>query len=293
MPVDPAARIDLHAHSTYSDGTSGIDDLLAEARAARLDIIALTDHDTTAGWEDARRAARRHGVAVVPGIEVSTEHGRSSVHVLALLPDPSPDSALGRELSRAREARRRRAREMVERLSEDFPIGWEQVRALTAGESTTIGRPHIADALVASGVVRDRDEAFADMLAAGSPYYVPHYAPSPETAVAAIRAAGGIPVAAHPASGLRGAEVPLDLLEAMIGAGLQAIEVDHREHDDAARARLRDIARAHGIWTTGGSDYHGQGKPNRLGENLTSPEMLEAMISRSADSAIGAEIMRP
>lgn len=290
--MPPAARIDLHAHSTCSDGTSSVDELVAEAAAAGLDVMALTDHDTTAGWGEAAAAASRHGVAVVPGIEVSAEHGRISVHILALLPDLSPSTALARELARARDARRGRAREMVDRLSADVPIDWEQVQVQTAGESTTVGRPHIADALVAAGIVADRAEAFAGLLSSRSPYYVPHYAPSPVRAVTAIRDAGGIPVVAHPASGQRGTEVPEPLLEEMVDAGLGGIEVDHREHAPRERARLRDLARALGLWVTGGSDYHGRGKPNRLGENLTSPEVLEAMISSSADSA-RAEIMRP
>lgn len=291
--MEPLDRIDLHTHSTYSDGTCDVDELLARAREARLDAIALTDHDTTAGWDDARVAAGRHGVAVVPGIEVSTQFGRSSVHVLALLPDPAPDTALARELARAREARRTRAREMVTRLAQDYPITWEQVSAQVAGETTTVGRPHIADALVAGGVVPDRSAAFAGVLAAGSPYYVPHYAPSPERAVAAIREAGGIAVAAHPGSAGRGGHLPETLLEAMAAAGLQGIEVDHREHDARERARLRDLARSWGLWVTGGSDYHGRGKPNRLGENLTSPDVLEAMLSLAARSERGAHILRP
>lgn len=288
-----ASRIDLHTHSTYSDGTCDVDELLANARAAQLDVIALTDHDTTAGWGDARAAAARHGVAVIPGIEVSTQYGHASVHVLALLPDPSPDTALARELGRAREARRTRAREMVDRLAEDYPITWEQVSAQVAGERTTVGRPHIADALVAAGVVPDRSAAFAGPLAADSPYYVPHYAPSPEVAVAAIRDAGGIAVVAHPGSVRRGGELPETLLEAMAAAGLQGIEVDHREHDERERSRLRDLARSWGLWVTGGSDYHGRGKPNRLGENLTSPDVLEAMLSQAARSVRGARIFRP
>ncbi|GAB2532922.1 PHP domain-containing protein [Brachybacterium huguangmaarense] len=287
---DIESRIDLHAHSTYSDGTCGIDGLLAEARAARLDVLGLTDHDTTSGWAEAAAAVARHGVAVVPGIEVSTEHGRTSVHVLALLPDPSDGTDLAREMARARESRRTRARAMVERLAADFPLTWGDVAEQTAGEATTVGRPHIADALVAAGVVPDRGTAFASMLSPSSPYYVRHYAPAPAVAVAAIRAAGGVPVAAHPASGARGHQAPDSLLEEMAAAGLVAIEVDHREHTDAERRRLRDLARSLGLLVTGGSDYHGSGKPNRLGENLTSPDVLDAMISLSTS---GTEVLRP
>ncbi|MGP9694883.1 PHP domain-containing protein [Brachybacterium sp. AOP25-B2-12] len=287
------ARIDLHTHSRYSDGTSTVDELLGAARATGLDVIALTDHDTIAGWDDARALCSRHGVAVVPGIEVSTEYGRSSVHVLAFLPDPSPDTELAVELARSREARIHRAERMVERIAADLPLTWEQVLAQVAGEQTTVGRPHIADALVAAGLVGDRDEAFATILADGSPYYVGHYAPSPHVAVAAIRAAGGVPVIAHPASGTRGVDVPLALLEELVAAGLQGVEVDHREHDHLERERLRSFAHSHDLLITGGSDYHGRGKPNRLGENLTSPHVLDAIIERAGTPTRRTEVIRP
>lgn len=294
MPMtSAAARIDLHTHSRYSDGTSSIPELLAAARAAGLDTIALTDHDTIAGWADARAHVPQHGVAVVPGIEVSTEYGHSSVHVLALLPDPSPDTELAAQLSRARAARVHRAERMVERLGEDFPITWEQVTEQVGESETTLGRPHIADALVAAGVVHDRDEAFATMLSSRSPYYVGHYAPAPEDAVAAIRAAGGVPVIAHPASGTRGADVPVELLELLVAAGLLGIEVDHREHDEGERARLRRFAHSHDLFVTGGSDYHGRGKPNRLGENLTRPDVLDAIIARAGTPQNRTEVLRP
>lgn len=291
--MPPAVRADLHTHSTYSDGTSSVDELLAEARAEHLDAIALTDHDTTAGWADAAEAVQRHGVTVIPGIEVTADHGRTSVHILALLPDPDPGTELARELAAARSSRRDRARTMVERISADIPITWEQVLDQVEGDATTVGRPHLADALVASGAVGTRSEAFETLLSSSSPYYVPHYAPSPARAVAAIRAARGIPIAAHPGSNARGGALDESLLEAMIAAGLLAIEVGHREHSPTERRRLRQIARAHGLWATGGSDYHGAGKPNRIGENLTDPEMLEAMLSPNIGGEWGTELLRP
>jgi predicted metal-dependent phosphoesterase TrpH len=274
------ARIDLHTHSRWSDGTSTVDELVAEARATGLDTIALTDHDTTAGWVDAADAARRHGVRVVPGIEVSTEYAQRSVHVLALMPSPDPDTDLAREIGRAHRSRETRARTMVDRLAEDFPITWHDVLAQVAGADTTVGRPHIADALVAAGVFPDRSAAFADVLSAHSPYYVRHYAPAPEDAVRAIVDAGGVAIAAHPASGVRDGGVPTALLGSMVEAGLAGIEVDHREHDAAARAGLRDLARRYGLVRTGGSDYHGTGKPNRLGENTTDPRALERLLEQ-------------
>ncbi|MFC0675754.1 PHP domain-containing protein [Brachybacterium hainanense] len=288
--IPEAARIDLHTHSTFSDGTSSVPELLREAREAGLDMIALTDHDTTAGWDDARAAARGSGVAVIPGIEVSAEHGSLSVHILALLVDPSPGTALAAELRRARESRTRRARAMVDRIGRDHPVGWDDVLEQLAAADTTVGRPHIADALVARGVVADRSAAFAGLLAPSSPYYVPYYAPAPDTAVRAIVEAGGVAIAAHPASGMREGAVPVDLLERMTQAGLAAIEVEHREHDAVERERLRAYAQEHGLLITGGSDYHGAGKPNRLGENLTSPAVLSALLDRATSET---EVFHP
>ncbi|MDO5661910.1 MAG: PHP domain-containing protein [Brachybacterium sp.] len=282
-------RIDLHTHSSASDGTDTVGELVDAAAAADLQVIALTDHDTTIGWAAAADAVRRTGVAVVPGIEVSTQYGGHSIHVLALLPDPGPSTPLAAELSRARTDRVGRARRMVELIGQDHPISWEDVLDQTAGEDTTIGRPHIADALVAADVVPDRSAAFADILASRGRYYVPHYAPPPGAAVRAIVAAGGVPIIAHPASGTRGSETPLPVLEEMVEAGLAGIEVDHREHDERQRARLRSFARAHGLLVTGGSDYHGRGKPNRLGENLTLPDVLDAVISLSTSTT---EVLR-
>jgi predicted metal-dependent phosphoesterase TrpH len=288
--LEDESRIDLHTHTRCSDGTDGVDELVAGAARAGLDVIALTDHDTTAGWDEAAQAARRHGVSVVPGIEVSTEFAALSVHVLALLPDPSDSTELGRQMDRARRSREGRARRMVERLAEDHPITWDDVQAQVAGEYTTVGRPHIADALVAAGVVDDRSAAFTDLLSPSSPYYERYWAPDPAAAVRAIVAAGGVSIAAHPGSVTRDGTAPEDLLEAMVAAGLSGLEVDHREHDDVSRARLRDFARAHDLLETGGSDYHGAGKPNRLGENLTRPSVLAALLERATSRT---EVLSP
>jgi predicted metal-dependent phosphoesterase TrpH len=184
-------------------------------------------------------------------------------------------------MERARTSRATRARRMVERLAADHPIRWEDVEAQVADASTTVGRPHIADALVARGVVADRTEAFGDLLSSSSPYYVRYWAPEPAQAVRAIVAAGGVAVVAHPGALTRGRTIPEGLLEEMAAAGLAGIEVDHREHDDVSRARLGGFAAAHDLLVTGGSDYHGAGKPNRLGENLTRPSVLAALIERA------------
>lgn len=282
MPAHP--RVDLHAHTTWSDGTESVAQLWHSAQRAGLTTLALTDHDTVAGWAELPAAVEATGVAAVPGIEVSAEHDRLSVHVLALLVDPSPHTDLARELGKARDSRVTRAERMVQAISADHPITWDDVRAQVAGETTTVGRPHIADALVAAGVVRDRAEAFQRILRPSGPYYARYYAPAPAVAVRAILDAGGVPILAHPGSATRDGSLPLDLLESMVDAGLAGVEVDHREHTEPVRARLRDFARVHDLLTTGGSDYHGAGKPNRLGENLTQPDVLDAITSRATST---------
>ncbi|MBD8078246.1 PHP domain-containing protein [Cellulosimicrobium arenosum] len=269
-------RIDLHTHSTVSDGTQEPGEVVRAAAAAGLDVVALTDHDTTAGWARAADAALRHRVALVRGAEISARAGGVSVHVLSYLHDPAHVPLLD-ELDRTRDARTTRARRMVELVGQDFPVTWEDVLAQTA-EGTTIGRPHIADALVAAGVVADRSAAFATVLAAGTAYYVPHYAPDAATAVALVRAAGGVPVLAHPGARMRGRVVGDEVIEEMAGAGLAGLEVFHRDHDAQQRERLQGLAQDLGLFVTGSSDYHGAGKPNRLGENTTAPAVLEQIV---------------
>jgi len=288
---DPGSRqrVDLHSHSTCSDGTTDVHELFEQACAAGLDVLALTDHDTVAGWSELAGAVSASGVAAVPGIEVSSEADSRSVHLLALLVDPSPETDLATEMARACASREDRARHMVELISADHPIRWEDVQSQVAGESTVIGRPHIADALVEAGVVPDRSAAFTEILRPAGPYYVPYYAPSPHSAVRAIREAGGVSVLAHPGSVTRDDDLPLALLDSLVEEGLDGIEVDHREHGAAEAERLREFARSHDLLITGGSDFHGTGKPNRLGENLTAPEVLEAIADRATS---GTRILR-
>ena len=283
-------RIDLHSHSTCSDGTTSVHELFAQARAAGLDALALTDHDTVAGWPELPAAVAASGVTAVPGIEVSSEDQSRSVHVLAFLVDPSEESELAAEMARARASRVERARRMVELISADHPVTWEDVTAQVAGDTTVIGRPHIADALVAAGVVPDRSAAFTEVLRPSGPYYVPYYAPSPLDAVRAIREAGGVSVLAHPGSVTRDDDLPLELLEQLVQAGLDGLEVDHREHGETETARLREFARRHDLLITGGSDFHGTGKPNRLGEHLTAPHVLEEIEARATS---GTRVLRP
>lgn len=271
-------RIDLHTHSAVSDGTQAPADLVASAAAAGLDVVALTDHDTAAGWDEAREAGERLGVQVVPGTEVSCSTDGVSVHLLSYLHDPA-SPALADELDRARTSRETRARRIVERLGADVPISWEQVRAQVR-DGATIGRPHIADALVAAGIVADRGAAFAGLLSSRGRYYVRHYAPEPVDAVRLVVAAGGVPVMAHPLARLRGRVVDDGVIEAMADAGLAGLEVDHRDNDPGAREHLRSLAARLGLLVTGSSDYHGAGKPNLIGENTTDPDVLTEILAR-------------
>ncbi len=277
-------RIDLHTHSTASDGTQSPAQVVAAAAVAGLDVVALTDHDTTAGWDEAARAAREHGVALVRGTEVSARASGISIHLLSYLQDPA-HPALVAELDRTRDARLNRARQIVDLLAADYPITWDDVLAHSR-DAVVVGRPHIADALVALGIVPDRDAAFARLLASDGPYHVPHYAPDGPDAVRAIRAAGGVPVFAHPGADARGRIVPDRVFDRLAAAGLGGIEVDHRDHSPQQRARLTAIAGRLGLLVTGSSDYHGAGKANRLGENLTAPDVLAAIEEQGVSDVV-------
>lgn len=276
--------IDLHTHSTASDGTDSPARLVEVAALAGVTTLAITDHDTTSGWPEAAESAGRHRIGLVRGAEISalarTPGWGTGVHLLAYLHDPTHPDLLA-ETDRTRDDRTSRARRMVDLLGEDYPITWEDLLAQTRS-GTTIGRPHIADALVAAGVVPDRDEAFATMLRPGTRYYVGHYAPDAVAAVRAIRAAGGVPVFAHPGADARGRVVPDSTIEELAAAGLAGLEVDHRDHTPGRRRRLRDVAESLDLLVTGSSDFHGEGKKNRLGENTTQPEVLEAIAAQGA-----------
>jgi len=280
-------RIDLHTHSTASDGTHSPAAVLSSAAEAGLDVLALTDHDTAMGWDEAAVAALHHGIALVRGIEISCQHQGISIHLLAYLLDPAaPD--LVAELERSRSSRTTRAQRIVKKLSQDFPLQWDDVLE-QVGPGATIGRPHIADALVAKGIVASRDRAFADYLYGGSPYYAPHYASDPVQAVRLVGKAGGVSVMAHPFASQRGRVVDDSVIEAMADAGMAGLEVHHRDHDpDEVRHGL-DLAASLKLLVTGSSDYHGVGKSNRLGENTTDPVVLQ----RIEALATGVPVVRP
>ena len=267
------SRIDLHAHSSVSDGTQPPAEVVASAKDAGLTTLALTDHDTTAGWSEAAEAALTHDIDLVPGIEISTSTEGVSIHLLGYLIDPD-HAPLVRELEAAVASRRDRLVTMVERLREGgVPVNLEEVRAQIR-PGATLGRPHIADALVASGFVRDRTEAFEGVLHSTSPYYVRHYTIDTAQAVRLVREAGGVPVMAHPFASRRGRIVDDAVIAGLVDAGLLGIEAHHRDHSPEEVERTLRLAREHDLLVTGSSDYHGAGKPNRLGEHTTDPEVL-------------------
>ncbi|WP_354593526.1 PHP domain-containing protein [Frigoribacterium sp. PvP054] len=277
----PTRLVDLHTHSSVSDGTETPADLVASAVRAGLDTVALTDHDSTAGWAEASAAAVGTGLTLVPGMELSTRLGLNSVHMLGYLFDPTHPGLVA-ETARLRDSRLHRAERIVERIAADYDLTWGDVLA-QASSGATLGRPHIADALVAKGYAPDRSAAFAGILHWRSGYYEPHEAPSPLIGVRLIREAGGVPVIAHPATRGREPNVSSEGFEALVDAGLLGVEVDHRENTPAGRARLLELAERHDLIVTGSSDYHGDGKPNRLGENTTDPGQLERIV----DAATG------
>lgn len=274
--------IDLHTHSSVSDGTETPSQLVQAALAAGLGTIALTDHDSTAGWQEAEGASSGTGLVIVPGMELSTRSGFRSVHLLAYLFDPM-NAHLVAEMARIREARLSRAESMVARISADYDLEWGDVLAQTR-DGATVGRPHIADALVAKGFVPTRSAAFESILHPQSGYFEPHYAPDPLEAVRLVRAAGGVPVLAHPATRGRSAVMAEDEVAALVEAGLFGLEIEHRENTEDGKERLRELATRFGLATTGSSDYHGTGKPNRLGENTTPREVLEQIIAEGTGS---------
>lgn len=284
-------RIDLHTHSTASDGTDSPAQLMRVARAAGLDVVAITDHDTTSGW-DAALAARPDGLTVVPGVEFSCVHHepdgrRVSLHLLAYLADPE-DPAIQAEWARLREGRRVRGKQMVDALVADaYPISWEQVSALSANGS--VGRPHIGRALVDKGVVPDVSTAFRELLSSRQKYYVRKPDTDVLEAIRLVRAAGGLPVFAHPLARRRGPVVSDETIAAMAAAGMCGLEVNHPDHDGADRAHAAGLARELGLLGTGSSDYHGTNKPTAIGACRTDPDVYEQLIALPAARApVGA-----
>lgn len=262
-------RIDLHTHSTVSDGTDAPRELIRAARAARLDVVALTDHDTWDGIEEAAEEAAGVGPELVVGVEISCSLDGRSVHLLGYGGDRT-DPTLVAELARIRQGRSERLPTMLSRLAAlGMPLTEADVAAF-ARDTPSIGRPHVADAMVAAGYVADRDEAFASYLAEGGPAYVDRYSPDVFAAIRLLVSAGGVPVVAHPWG--RGSREVLDtdVLDALIQVGLAGWEADHVDHQPQEREELRRHAARRGVLATGSSDYHGTGKTrNPLGVCLT------------------------
>jgi predicted metal-dependent phosphoesterase TrpH len=271
-------RIDLHTHSRASDGTQTPDALVRAGAEAGLDVMALTDHDTAAGWAEAERAAQEVGVGLVRGMEISTRHDGHGVHLLAYLPDATYPP-LDAELRKILDGRSSRLPAMVARLRElGIDIDTDDVRRVAHGTAAT-GRPHVADALVRLGVVRNRDEAFARYLNPGRPAHAARYAASLTTMIRVIGEAGGVSVIAHP-WGRHGQDRPDEAtLAELVDGGLSGLEVDHQDHAPDVRDRLRGIARNLGLVVTGSSDHHGTGKvDHELGCNTTSPEDYHRLL---------------
>jgi len=274
---------DLHLHSNHSDGTEAPAEVMRQAHAYGVRTAALTDHDRTTGWDEAAAAAAGLGMTFIPGMELSAKHEWRSVHVLGYLFDPT-DPALVAETERIRGDRIGRAERIVRSIGRDYDLLWDDVLAQTTADAT-VGRPHIADALIARGIVRDRTEAFDGILHPREGYYEPHYAPDPLTAVRLITEAGGVAIIAHPATSGRDRMMPVPFVEQLITAGLGGFEIQHRENTASGKRVLREIAQKHDLIVTGSSDYHGAGKPNRPGENTTSDAMVARLIDRATGSS--------
>jgi len=280
-------RIDLHTHSTASDGTDSPQGVVVAAAAAGLDVLALTDHDTTRGW-DAAAAALPPGMRLVRGAEFScvSPCGRPgerevSVHLLGYLFDPG-HPALAAEQARLREERVRRLYAMIERMAADgFPVDVETVFSHLP-EGAAAGRPHLARALVAAGVVVSVDEAFASLLHNAGPYYVPRADTPLRTAIEMVHAAGGVTVFAHPLARSRGRVVEPSVIVELAAAGLVGVEVDHPDHSPQDRGLLRELAAAHDLAATGSSDYHGTNKTIPIGAEATAPEVFDQLVARAS-----------
>jgi 3',5'-nucleoside bisphosphate phosphatase len=286
-PYPRPVRIDLHTHSTASDGTDTPAELVVRAKNTGLDVIAITDHDTAAGWAEAA-AALPTGLTLVPGTEFSCawfgpDGRRIGLHLIGYLYDPNNEE-LRAERSRLRESRRGRGQAIVGNLAADgIPITWKRVAEL-AGDGS-VGRPHIGQALVEAGVVESIDAAFADLLSARSKYYVRKADMDVFEAMRLITTAGGVTVFAHPLARRRGTVVDDAVIADMAAAGLDGVEVDHPDHSAANRAHLAGLAADLGLIPVGSSDYHGRNKAIPLAACTTTAESYAALLARNTASS--------
>jgi 3',5'-nucleoside bisphosphate phosphatase len=272
-------RIDLHTHSTASDGTDPPAEVVRRAGQAGLDVLALTDHDTLAGHAAARQALPP-GLTLVTGMELSCRLAGHSVHMLAYGLEAAEGSELAAECAAIVAARRSRGRRMVDRLRElGVDITWPQVEALAAGG--VVGRPHVARAMVAAGAISRPEQAFTpEWIGAGGRAYVSRYALDPVRAIALIAEAGGAAVLAHPGAVSRGWKIPGETISALAAAGLAGLEVQHPDHDEAERSRLGALAADLDLVPTGGSDDHGSLTGYRIGRETCPPESYERLTAR-------------
>lgn len=286
-------RIDLHSHSSVSDGTDTPAEVIGYALAAGLDILALTDHDTVGGIEEAAEHLPP-GFTLVPGMELSCAHEGSSVHLLSYLFDPD-EPVLQGELRRIRSDRASRAEEMVTKLQEHgVEVTWERVLEIAGAgrdeyaDANTIGRPHLARAIVDAGAAKDVQDAFDRWIGSGGLTYASRYALDPVRAVELVRAAGGVCSLAHPgrAEGSWNASVPLELVERMVDAGLGGIEADHPSHNGKQARYWRGVAGDLGVVVTGSSDDHGSMTGRRLGCRTTAPEAFERFIAPATGASL-------
>jgi 3',5'-nucleoside bisphosphate phosphatase len=293
-------RIDLHTHSDRSDGTARPGELVRLAGQRGIDVLAITDHDTTEGWEEAAEAAKREGLTLVRGIEISCKLEGSAAHLLAYLPDPGY-GPLAAELERILDGRNARLPATLAKLRRlGIDIDEDDVRRV-AGDAAALGRPHVADALIEKGVVARRGEAFDRYLGSQGPAYVKRYAAPLTEMLHTVAGAGGVSVLAHPWATRHKHRAVLDeaLFAELREAGLAGIEVDHQDHDEQARDGLRSIARNLDLVVTGSSDYHGEGKLDHdLGCNTTEPDAYSRLVELAGESAarsgrVAPEVLGP
>ena len=276
-----AERIDLHAHTIFSDGTFTPAELVQLALERGLTTLAVTDHDSTEGLSEAFQAADGTGLEIVPGTEFSTVWDGQGVHVLAYWPDLE-HREFQAELRRLRDDRFTRGERMVERLRElGHPVTFERVREIAGGGN--IGRPHVARALVEAGVIGETDDAFTpELIGSGGRAYVEKHALEPLAALELIKRAGAVAVIAHPGLWREALGVSDELIEELAANGLDGIEAAHIDHTPEMESRYRDMARRLGLVATGSSDCHGTlFDPIRLGLVTTDPDQYALLRERA------------
>ena len=280
--------IDLHTHTTASDGTDKPFEMLENASKAGLTVVAMTDHDSVEGWREVRskRDQIPAGLTIVPGAEVSTRTQLGmSVHIVGLLFD-AKNVQLAKLLSDTRDDRIPRMEKMIEKLqAAGYQVTMQDVEEVKP-VGATLGRPHLADALIKNGIVASRDEAFAELLHNNSQFYVSHWAPSPVEAIRAIAAAGGVSILAHPFAEKRGAVLTFGEVIELAAAGLNGIERNKRDQDEAAHSKIDQLSSEHNLIKVGSSDYHGSARANQLGEEQTPLDLWENLASKASGDEV-------